>query len=62
MRILMLGNSLTTQNDLPSLLAKMAKSEVLALAEDDAHLKDFLDAKSKLGRKFSRTLKKGPWD
>ena len=49
MRILMLGNSLTSANDLPGLVGQACGCEVVAHTRGGAHLAEQLNPKTRLG-------------
>ena len=62
MRVLMLGNSLTTANGMPDLLAKRLDAEVVVHARGGARLAEHLNPKTKLGEKTQRALADERWD
>lgn len=62
MRILMLGNSLTTANGLPDLLADRLDAEVLVHARGGARLAEHLNPATKLGARTRDALQAGGWD
>lgn len=62
MRILLLGNSLTTSNGLPGLLAERLQAEVVVHARGGARLSEHLNSNTKLGAKTHQALASGGWD
>lgn len=62
MRILMLGNSLTTANGLPDLLASRLDAEVTVHARGGARLSEHLNPHTKLGAKTQQALAGGSFD
>lgn len=62
MRILMLGNSFTSANNLPQLIAKRTGAEVVAHTRGGARLKEHLNPNTKMGAKTLAALKEEPWD
>ena len=62
MRVLMLGNSLTTANGMPDLLARRLDAEVVVHARGGARLAEHLNPKTKLGEKTQRALAGERWD
>lgn len=62
MRILMLGNSLTTAHGLPDLLAKRLDAEVVVHARGGARLAEHLNPKTQLGAKTQQALADERWD
>lgn len=62
MRILMLGNSFTTKNDLPSLLAQLTQSEVVAHTRGGARLSEHLNPNTKLEERTQEALQTEKWD
>ncbi|MDO4399419.1 MAG: GDSL-type esterase/lipase family protein [Coriobacteriia bacterium] len=62
MRILLLGNSLTTSNDLPHLLADSLQAEIAVHARGGARLSEHLNPNTKLGAKTQQALASGGWD
>lgn len=62
MRILMLGNSLTTANDLPALLGELLDAEVVVHARGGARLAEHLNPTTRLGGMTQRALAEGRWD
>lgn len=62
MRILMLGNSFTTKNDLPSLLAQLTQSEVVAHARGGARLSEHLNPNTKMGERTQEALQTEKWN
>ena len=62
MQILMLGNSLTSANDLPALLANRLDAEVVAHTRGGARLSEQANPRTKLGAKTQQALAHGGWD
>ena len=62
MRILMLGNSLTTANGLPDLLSQRLDAHVVVHARGGARLSEHLNPKTKLGERTQAALLAGGWD
>ena len=62
MRILMLGNSFTSSNDLPGLLAQLTGAQVIAYTRGGARLSEQLNPNTKLGAKTQAALATEPWD
>lgn len=62
MRILMLGNSLTTANGLPQRLARLTGAEVIAHTRSGARLAEQLNPQTKLGARTLAALEGEPWD
>ena len=62
MRILMLGNSLTTAHDLPLRVADALGAEVVAHARGGARLAEHLNPATKLGAKTQAALANEQWD
>ena len=62
MRILMLGNSLTTANGLPDLLAARLDAQVVVHARGGARLAEHLNPATKLGARTRDALQAGGWD
>ena len=62
MRILMLGNSYTFYNELPSLLAELTGGEVVRHTRGDARLSEQLNPETGLGAKTLRALSEEKWD
>lgn len=60
-RVLMLGNSLTTSNELPSLLARSIGGEVVIHARGGARLSEHLNPKTKLGAMTQAAFAEGGW-
>lgn len=61
MRILMLGNSLTSANDLPGLVGQACGCEVVAHTRGGAHLAEQLNPKTRLGARTCAALDAGGW-
>lgn len=62
MRILMLGNSLTTANGLPGMLSDCLGVEVSVHARGGARLAEHLNPSTKLGVRTQAVLAEGRWD
>ena len=62
MRILMLGNSITTVNHMPQMLAELTGSEVVHHTRGGARLAEHLNPNTKLGALTQRALGEEPWD
>ena len=62
MRILMLGNSLTTANGLPDALARRLDAQVVVHARGGARLAEHLNPATKLGAKTAAAFEAGGWD
>lgn len=62
MRILMLGNSFTFYNDLPSKLAALTSAEVVHHTRGGARLSEHLNAKVEMGSRTIASLQDEPWD
>ena len=62
MRILMLGNSYTSANHLPLMLAEMTGAEVVAHTRGGARLAEQLNPATKLGNKTLKALHDEKWD
>lgn len=62
MRILMLGNSLTTSHDLPQLLASILDAEVVVHARGGARLAEHLNSGTRLGAMTQDALANEHWD
>lgn len=62
MRILMLGNSYTFFNDLPSVLASLLGAEVTAHTRGGAHLAEQLNPETDMGRRTLTALRDEKWD
>ena len=62
MRILMLGNSFTTANNLPQALASLTGAEVACSARGGARLSEQLNPGSRLGSQTRAALQKEKWD
>ena len=62
MRILMLGNSFTFANDMPSMLAELMDAEVIQNTTGDVGLADHLDPESIIGACTLAALEHGSWD
>lgn len=62
MRILMLGNSLTSAHELPARLASTASCEVVAHTRGGARLAEQLNPKTALGARTAEALRCQRWD
>ena len=62
MRILMLGNSFTYYNDMPSMLADLTGAEVTAHTRGGAHLTEQLNPETEMGAKTLAALENESWD
>ena len=62
MRILMLGNSLTTANGLPAMLGSLLEADVQVHARGGARLAEHLNPATKLGAKTAAALADEQWD
>lgn len=62
MRILMLGNSLTSSHDLPQRLAERLDAEVVVHARGGARLAEQLNANTRMGAATRDALAAGNWD
>lgn len=62
MRILILGNSYTSANHLPLMLAEMTGTEVVAHTRGGARLAEQLNPATKLGNKTLKALHDEKWD
>ncbi len=62
MRILMLGNSFTSSNNLPGLLAQLTGAQVVAHTRGGARLSEQLNPHTKLGAKNRAALAGEPWN
>lgn len=62
MRILMLGNSLTFANDMPSMLAEITGAEVIHHTRGGARLAEQLNPKTQMGEKTKAALENESWD
>ena len=62
MRILMLGNSLTFANDMPSMLAEITGAEVVHHTRGGARLAEQLNPKTQMGEKTKTALENESWD
>lgn len=62
MRILMLGNSYTSANHLPLMLAEMTGAEVVAHTRGGARLAEQINPATKLGNKTLKALHDEKWD
>ena len=62
MRILMLGNSFTTANDLPAQLAALTGAEVVCHTRGGARLSEHLNPGTRLGARTQAALAGEHWD
>ena len=62
MRILMLGNSFTTANDLPGQLAALTGTEVVCHTRGGARLSEHLNPGTRLGARTQAALAGEHWD
>ena len=62
MRILMLGNSFTSTNDLPQILAERTGSEAIQHTRGGARLSEQLNPKTRLGARTQAALANERWD
>lgn len=62
MRILMLGNSLTTANDLPALIGESIGADVVVHARGGARLAEHLNPQTHLGALTQHALAHDSWD
>ena len=62
MRILMLGNSFTFYNDMPSTLADLIGAEVIAHTRGGARLSEHLNPDTQMGAKTLAALENEAWD
>jgi hypothetical protein len=62
MRILMLGNSLTSSHQLPQKLAAQLCAEVSAHTRGGARLSEQLNPKTRMGAQTAEALAQGGWD
>lgn len=62
MRVLMLGNSLTSRNGMPQTLAQLLGAEVVAHTRGGARLAEQLNEQTEMGACTLRTLAEGGWD
>lgn len=62
MRILMLGNSFTSANKMPQMLAGLTGAEVVHHTRGGARLSEHLNLKSKLGARTQKALSNEHWD
>ena len=56
MRILMLGNSFTTANHMPDMLAELTGGEIVQHTRGGARLADQLNPKTKMGKRNTGKL------
>ena len=62
MRILMLGNSFTSTNHMPDILAKLTGAEVVQHTRGGARLAEQLNPKTKMGKRTQEALQSQKWD
>ena len=62
MRILLLGNSLTTANGMPRMLAEITGAEVVCHTRGGARLAEHLKGNTRLGAKTQAALREENWD
>ena len=62
MRILMLGNSFTFYNDMPSMLAELTGAEVIHHTRGGARLAEQFNPETQMGSKTLEALEKDSWD
>ena len=62
MRILMLGNSFTSANEMPQMLAALTGGEVVCHTRDGARLSEQLNPDTRLGARTQATLAGERWD
>lgn len=62
MRILMLGNSLTTANQMPRMLAGLTGAEVVCHTRGGARLSEHLNPAARLGARTQAALRQEHWD
>lgn len=62
MRILMLGNSFTTANHMPDMLAELTGAEIVQHTRGGARLADQLNPKTKMGKRIQEALQNEKWD
>ena len=62
MRILMLGNSLTTANNMPQTLSQLTSAEVVCHSRGGSRLAEHLNPATKLGAKTQSALENENWD
>lgn len=62
MRILMLGNSFTTANHMPDMLAELTGAEIVQHTRGGARLAEQLNTKTKMGMRTQEALKNQEWD
>lgn len=62
MRILMLGNSFTTANHMPDMLAELTGAEIVQHTRGGARLADQLNPKTKMGKRTQEALQNEKWD
>ena len=62
MRILMLGNSFTSTNNMPEMLADLTGAEVVHHTRGGARLSEQLNPNTRLGSQTQAVLQKEKWD
>lgn len=60
--ILMVGNSLTSANDMPQTLASILNAEVVAVTRGGARLAEFSNERTRTGRRVREALSSGVFD
>lgn len=60
--ILMVGNSLTSANDMPQTLASILDAEVVSITRGGARLAEFSNAKTRTGQRVREALSSGVFD
>ena len=61
MRILMLGNSFTTANHMPDMLAELTGAEIVQHTRGGERLADQLNPKTKMGKRTQEALQNEKW-
>lgn len=62
MRILMLGNSFTTANNMPQILAELTGAEIVHHTRGGARLSEHLNPTTRLGARTQAALRNEQWD
>ena len=62
MKLLMLGNSLTTANHMPQRLARLLGADVTVHARGGARLSEQLNPNTKMGARTDRAVREGGFD
>lgn len=60
--ILMIGNSLTSANNIPQTLASILDTEVIAITRGGARLAEFSNEKTRTGQRAREALSSGDFD